>query len=186
MNLPEKLQLFLNKNNFEVIGKGNYSTIYSKNNINYVLKINNIRKDDNLSKFVDFCNNNEDEHLPKFSNIMEYENTSFVFMEKLKNFDPNILNKNINSMDIKHFFQSIITDFKKSKTYKKQLKEFEKNWQYFKISSDEFIEEQFFYMSEILYELVEEKNIKINLIDVTFDNIMIRNNNTIVLSDVIG
>lgn len=186
MNLPEKLQFFLNKNNFEIIGEGNYSTVYSKNNINYVLKVNNIRKDDNLSKFIDFCNNNNDnENLPKCSNIMEYKNMSFVFMEKLKKFDSSLLNPNINSMDLTLFFRSVITDFTKAKTYQKQLKEFSKNWNYFKISSNEHIETQFFYMVEILYDLVEEKNIKINLIDVNFDNIMVRNN-TLILCDPLG
>ena len=83
-----KIQKTLLDNGFKLLGKGNYSSVYTHPKFNYALKI--FDNDDGYTKFIKYCKQNQSNpHLPKFrGNLMRYKNSSWyaIRMELLQPF----------------------------------------------------------------------------------------------------
>lgn len=88
--LPQDVINYLKEKNFKKIGSGFYSEVYSSPDENFVIKINKGNIDNNYLYFVDFCNEYKSPHLPKLGKIKKYDNYYFLFIEKLQKINSNI------------------------------------------------------------------------------------------------
>ena len=85
---------------FQKIAAGMYSSIYTKPNINYVIKI--FKNDPGYLKFLEFISKNKSNiHLPKIGKIQNYDNNEYAIqIEKLNQISESVYNKTMHIIDI--------------------------------------------------------------------------------------
>lgn len=83
--LPKNLISWLQERDFEEIGKGLASIVFSSKTENFVVKINKGYIDSGYINFVEFCGKNKgNKHLPKLGKIKKYDDWYIIFIEKLQ------------------------------------------------------------------------------------------------------
>lgn len=192
--IPDNLIMWLTDKNFELVGDGNFSTVWISNDCDFVVKTGKT-KDTIFKKFVNYCHAANDRHLPKFGTIKNLdENTFVVFMEKLYHVEFNnslalflreyskFLAQN-NNMDYKKSIQEF---FNKENIPVYDLIYLIKDWLYdeknINIKGKNF---EYSMQMDSLTETVYNATItmKQRLDDIGGSNIMQREDGTLVLSD---
>lgn len=182
--LPENLETYLTGNGFKCVGSGEFSTVWKIENSNYVVKVfRSIEYSSSIDKkWYEYCYKNSNNiHLPKVGKLKSFDNWYIIFIEVLDSIPVSL---NVPTMKI--FSRAIKENID---PYDLNLKErFEEinNTISSNPIDDNFLDKMIDTYPTIV-SIYEEIVKPVNSIQVRLDlhigNFMLRNNDTLVVTD---
>ena len=176
--LPENLEKWLIERNFEEIGSGYYSKIFSSKTESFVVKVNKGKIDQEYLKYIDFCLSHKgNSHLPKISKPKMLDDWYIIFIEELDPIVDSVEELGIYDDDMMEYFKNYIYGRISDYSYKY----FEELWEKIK-EENEDVTEQLPDVAEVLFTAMNYCRFSYRNLDLHIGNVMMRDK-TLVLTD---